>query len=120
MSAVLDKKQEKNLSPEEMENLAESYKQKAAEIRQAKRKEEINVLIAAIQKNNFQPEELFPSLLTKTGRMKRGKARVKHTAPPKYRSADGTMTWTGVGRRPGWIVEALDKGKKLESFLIKE
>jgi DNA-binding protein H-NS len=38
--------------------------------------------------------------------------------PPKYRSPSGD-TWAGRGARPRWMVEALKKGKKMESFLIK-
>jgi DNA-binding protein H-NS len=36
----------------------------------------------------------------------------------KYRDSDGN-TWAGRGARPRWLVAALKKGKKLESFLIK-
>jgi DNA-binding protein H-NS len=39
--------------------------------------------------------------------------------PPKYRSPSGE-TWAGRGARPRWMVEALKKGKKMESFLIKK
>lgn len=44
----------------------------------------------------------------------------KHVSPPRYRHPnDPAVTWTGRGRRPAWIKEALAKGKKLESFAIK-
>jgi DNA-binding protein H-NS len=36
----------------------------------------------------------------------------------KYRDGEGN-TWAGRGARPRWLVAALKKGKKLESFLIK-
>ena len=39
--------------------------------------------------------------------------------PPKYRSPSGE-TWAGRGQRPRWMVAALKKGKKMESFLIKQ
>jgi DNA-binding protein H-NS len=38
--------------------------------------------------------------------------------PPKYRSPSGE-TWAGRGARPKWLVAALKKGKKMDSFLIK-
>jgi DNA-binding protein H-NS len=38
--------------------------------------------------------------------------------PPKYRNPSGE-TWAGRGAKPRWMVEALKKGKKMESFLIK-
>jgi DNA-binding protein H-NS len=39
--------------------------------------------------------------------------------PPKYRSPSGEA-WAGRGVKPKWMVEALKKGKKMESFLIKK
>ena len=39
--------------------------------------------------------------------------------PPKYRSPSGD-TWAGRGQRPKWVVAAMKKGKKIESFLIKK
>jgi DNA-binding protein H-NS len=37
---------------------------------------------------------------------------------PKYRSPSGE-TWAGRGARPKWLVAALQRGKKVEHFLIK-
>jgi DNA-binding protein H-NS len=39
--------------------------------------------------------------------------------PPKYRSPSGE-TWAGRGAKPRWMVAAMKKGKKIESFLIKK
>ena len=48
-----------------------------------------------------------------------GKSSMKgRKVPPKYRSPSGE-TWAGRGAKPRWMVEALKKGKKMESFLIK-
>ena len=38
--------------------------------------------------------------------------------PPKYRSPSGE-TWAGRGARPRWLVSALKRGKKLDSFLVR-
>jgi DNA-binding protein H-NS len=38
--------------------------------------------------------------------------------PPKYRSRSGE-TWAGRGAKPRWLVAAMKKGKKMESFLIE-
>ena len=39
---------------------------------------------------------------------------------PKYRHAkDASLTWTGRGRRPNWLVAELEKGKKLEKLLVE-
>lgn len=37
---------------------------------------------------------------------------------PKYRDSASGATWTGRGKQPKWIVEALKSGKKLEDFKI--
>lgn len=49
--------------------------------------------------------------------MKAGGAKQKN--PPKYVHPENPeMTWTGRGRKPKWINEALEKGKSLDDFLI--
>ena len=41
-------------------------------------------------------------------------------APPKYRHPENpSVTWSGRGRQPAWIKEALAAGKSLEEFAIK-
>lgn len=47
------------------------------------------------------------------------KRRRTPMSPPKYRNpANPDQTWTGRGRRPRWIDEALKAGKDLEEFAI--
>ena len=37
----------------------------------------------------------------------------------KYRNPkDSSQTWTGRGRQPVWLAEAMKKGQKRDSFLI--
>ena len=41
------------------------------------------------------------------------------TVAPKYANPDDpTMTWSGRGRKPRWIVEHLENGKTLDDMLI--
>ena len=52
------------------------------------------------------------------GASKRKKATRK-SVEPRYRSkANPEDTWTGRGKQPRWLVAELEKGAKLESFLI--
>lgn len=45
--------------------------------------------------------------------------RAKTVSAPKYRNpADPDQTWTGRGRRPDWIRDALEKGADLAKFEI--
>lgn len=47
-----------------------------------------------------------------------GKPRGK--VPAKYRNPSNTaQTWTGRGRQPLWVAEAIGAGKSLDSLLIK-
>ena len=49
-----------------------------------------------------------------------GKGKKGGTVAPKYRNPkDTSQTWTGRGRQPKWLVAELEKGRKLESFLIQ-
>jgi DNA-binding protein H-NS len=48
----------------------------------------------------------------------RGSSLKGRKIPPKYRDAQGN-SWAGRGVRPRWLVAALKKGKKLESFAVK-
>ncbi|AUC52460.1 MAG: H-NS histone family protein [Sagittula sp.] len=38
---------------------------------------------------------------------------------PKYANpADPSQTWTGRGRKPNWLIEALNEGKSLEDMAL--
>jgi DNA-binding protein H-NS len=61
--------------------------------------------------------ELEKQLAALTAKAPKGSMKGRKV-PPQYRSRSGE-TWAGRGARPKWMVEALKKGKKMESFLIK-
>jgi DNA-binding protein H-NS len=43
----------------------------------------------------------------------------KGSGQAKYRNAkDSSQTWTGRGRKPNWLVDAVKKGAKIDSFAI--
>ncbi len=45
--------------------------------------------------------------------------KTKTAAAPKYRHPDNPeQTWTGRGRQPEWIKEALENGQSKDEFLI--
>ncbi len=56
----------------------------------------------------FSVEELFG-----------GKAKKAGAAAPKYMHPDDpTLTWSGRGRKPNWLVDALKDGAEMEDFAI--
>lgn len=75
-------------------------------------KAEIEKIAAA---TGMSVEEL---LGLKAGKTKKAGAAKKPVAD-KYRNPkDYTQTWSGRGKRPRWLQEILDRGGKLENFLI--
>lgn len=46
------------------------------------------------------------------------KTTAARKVPVRYRDSAGN-TWTGRGKRPGWLTQALASGKAMEDFLIR-
>jgi DNA-binding protein H-NS len=63
-------------------------------------------------------EKQLEALIGQPKRKARSSALRGRKVPPKYRSRSGE-TWAGRGAKPRWLVAALKKGRKMESFLIK-
>ena len=82
----------------------EAIAEKRAENAQAT-KEQLRVMA---EKAGFNIKELFG---------KRGS--LKGSGVAKYRNPkDSSQTWSGRGRKPNWLVDAVKKGAKLDSFKI--
>lgn len=70
-----------------------------------------------IAKFGLTPEQLFGrSTAAKTANVKAKPAQSKAV---KYADGKGN-TWGGMGKRPGWIHEALAAGKSLDEFLTSK
>ena len=68
----------------------------------------------ALAKAEAAVKEFGYSLADLTGGKRGGKMN-----PPKYRNpADPSKTWTGRGRQPQWIKDALAAGKDLSEMAI--
>jgi len=65
-------------------------------------------LRAMAEKAGFSLNDLFG----KRG-PKKGSGQAKYRNPK-----DTSQTWTGRGRKPNWLVDAVKKGAKLDSFAI--
>jgi DNA-binding protein H-NS len=81
---------------------ADLVERKAAEAREVKAK-----MQALADQSGFSLNELFGA------KGKRGAAAVKFRNPK-----DPSLTWSGRGRKPNWIVDAVKKGAKLDSFAV--
>ncbi|MBJ8872476.1 DNA-binding protein StpA [Citrobacter braakii] len=82
----------------------------------AEQQEKISALLAQMQADGISPEELL-SITPATARS----VKKRQPRPAKYRFTDfngETHTWTGQGRTPKPIAQALAAGKSLDDFLI--
>lgn len=82
----------------------------------AEQQAKINALLAQMQADGISPEELL-SITPATARL----VKKRQPRPAKYRFIDlngETKTWTGQGRTPKPIAQALAAGKSLDDFLI--
>ena len=70
-------------------------------------------ILAIAESVGFSVEELL-----ELGEQKRKKTTRK-AVEPRYRNKNNAEeTWTGRGKQPRWLVAELEKGAKLEDFLI--
>jgi DNA-binding protein H-NS len=97
------------LSLEELQTLAQDIEREIVSRREAERERVL-----------AQMRELAASLGTTLEdilRQERGKGG--GIVAPKYRHPDNpAQTWTGRGKRPAWVTEALASGKTLEDLTI--
>ena len=86
------------------------------QLQRAEQQAKINALLAQMQADGISPEELL-SITPATARS----VKKRQPRPAKYRFIDlngETKTWTGQGRTPKPIAQALAAGKSLDDFLI--
>lgn len=106
-----------NLSIEELEEVIEQ----AHALIEQKREEALLKARAEIEKIAASTGYSVHDLLgLPNGRGRRRSTKKPAAAAEKYRNPkDPSQTWSGRGKRPRWLQEMLDKGAKLESFLVK-
>lgn len=95
------------------EELQAHQKEVAATLRgyeKKRRSECLKELKAVARKHGFTLDEVIGG---KTSGGSKPKGAAKYANP-----ADASQTWTGRGRQPNWVKEALAKGKSLDSMAI--
>lgn len=130
MNTVADLKAALVKIDEQLSNLSSEKLRIEEELKSLERqqaKEALNKIVGELKALNLDPNEIAKALgvsvagnQQKKTRAARGTAAHKATGTPKYRSSiDPTLTWTGKGRKPGWIQTFLDNGGNVEEWLIK-
>lgn len=97
------------LSIEELQTLAQDIEREIVSRREAERERVLTQMRELAASLGMSLEDIL--------RQERGKSG--GIVPPKYRNPnDPTLTWTGRGKRPTWVNEALASGKSLEDLAI--
>lgn len=96
---------------DELKTLHKDITKAIATYEERKRLEALAALEAKANEMGFTVAEL-------TGTTGKGKS-AKAAGIPKYVHPENpSVTWTGRGRQPAWIKEALEAGRSLDEFLI--
>ena len=86
-----------------------------ADYQDRKRREAISAAEGVLKEHGFKLNDLFGD----SGPAKVGKASGKTPKPAKYANPENQeQTWSGLGRRPAWVREALHEGRSLSDFEI--
>ncbi|EKR7239563.1 H-NS histone family protein [Escherichia coli] len=103
---------------EQIEVLQQEAKRLREQEAKRLREQEIQSVIESIQKQityyNITLQELGYTNVPDDGLARRNSSKGVY-----YRNEEG-QTWSGVGRQPRWLKEALLNGMKKEDFLVKD
>ncbi|UWQ56004.1 H-NS histone family protein [Leisingera caerulea] len=102
----------KGLSTAELEALAKEIEVRKVEVENEAKKNAYAEMQAIAEKHGVAFEEVI-ALHGGKGRKSSAKAPAKYANP-----ADRSQTWSGRGRKPAWVHEALEAGKPLEDLEI--
>lgn len=99
------------LSNVELDALAKAIEARKTEAEKKAKQDAYEEMLAIAEKHGVSFEDAV-SLHTSKGRAPK--------APAKYRNPENSAeTWSGRGRKPTWVHDALNAGKSLEDFEIK-
>lgn len=97
-----------SMSKEELQKLRKETERKLKDFDQRRRAEARAAAEKAIKDYGYSLDDLVGS--TK---------RAASTSAPRYRHPENaSMTWTGRGRKPGWVIAHLESGGQIEDLAI--
>ncbi len=97
------------LSLDELKKLQKDVAKAIASYEDRARKAALAQMDAVAREHGFTVDQLLGKSVAGTR---------KPVAPKYANPADKSQTWTGRGRKPKWVVEALETGKSLEDLTI--
>ncbi len=96
-----------NMPRKELEKLRSDVDKAIASVDERNRKKARDAAETAAKEYGFDLDELL------------GESAPKKKSVAKYRNPENTsQTWTGRGRKPGWMNDALATGRPMEDFEI--
>ncbi|MFQ6550593.1 H-NS family nucleoid-associated regulatory protein [Aestuariibius sp. 2305UL40-4] len=102
------------LSLDELKDLQKEVAQAITSFEKRQRDDALAAIQAAAKEHGFSLDELMG------GSSNKKTAKPRTSAAPKYRHPENPeVTWSGRGRQPKWIKDALADGKTLDAYLIK-
>ena len=100
-----------SLNLDELKTLQKDVEKAIRNYEKVRKAEALAAAEAKVKEMGFTLAELLGDKAASSGK---GKIN-----PPKYRHPENPeITWTGKGRQPAWIKDAVDQGKSLDDFLI--
>jgi len=102
-----------SMSRRELDKLRSDVEKALSKVSDRERKAAIDAAEKAVAEHGFTLAELTG---ISTGRVAKTK---KEKSPAKYRNTtNADQTWSGRGRKPGWIRDAESTGRSISDFLI--
>lgn len=99
------------LSAEELEQLAKDAMAAAKKKREEEKKEVRREIDAMLRARGFTLQDIYAQMQG---------VDVKTLPAIAYQDPEDPLnTWTGQGRRPKWLLEAIAAGRTLEEFKVK-
>jgi len=101
-----------SMSRRDLEKLRNDVDKTLATVVDRERKAALDAAERAAAEHGFKLSELYD---TSVGRG----TKIKQKSPARYRNPEnGDQTWSGRGRKPGWIRDAESAGRNISDFLI--
>ena len=88
---------------------------RADELRHQQRSQALRHILDVMRQHDITIEEIQSG---KIGRSHAKRTTSATKAPAKYADPVSGATWTGRGRKPAWVVQALNSGKTLDDLRI--
>ncbi|MBT8454686.1 MAG: H-NS histone family protein [Rhodobacteraceae bacterium] len=99
------------LNEKELKKLSDDVAKALEKLKKNKAQAALKAAEAAAKKHGFELSELVETPKKRVAKKTKSAAKYRN---PK----DASQTWTGRGRQPGWIKDAISAGKDLSAYEI--